>query len=233
MTTLARSIRKSAIGLGLFAVVTGGVIAVTQAFTKDRIQEQIARAEASALLEIIPEQTHDNNLLKDTVQLPTSIALANNEPVTVWVTRLGEQPTGFIMPIVAPDGYSGDIRLLVGLNTEGDVLGVRVTSHRETPGLGDRIELKKSDWVLSFDGRSLGEPPYQAWNVKKDGGQFDQFTGATITPRAIVRAVQKALIYFHKNREEILKRLNEPPLLQNAPLASAIITSGLVHSEYS
>lgn len=209
MAALAQSIRRSAIGLGLFAIITGGSIAVTQALTAERIQEEAARAEARALFEIIPESQHDNDLLNDTVQLPAIDRLATRGPVTVWVARRNGEPTGFIMPVVAPDGYSGDIRLLVGIDLKGTVLGVRVVSHRETPGLGDRIETKKSDWIYSFEGRSLDNPEPRNWNVKKNGGVFDQFTGATITPRAVVKAVQKSLIYFRQNRREILNRLEE------------------------
>lgn len=210
MAALAQSIRRSAIGLGLFAVITGGTIAITQAFTAQRIQEQAARAEAKALFEIIPENTLDNDMLHDTVELPHSDRLAVNGPVTVWVARKDGKPTGMIMPVIAPDGYSGNIRLLVGLDMNGTILGVRVTSHKETPGLGDRIETRKSDWIQDFTGRTLGKPPHNEWNVKKNGGMFDQFTGATITPRAVVKAVQKSLIYFQKNHHEIRERLGAP-----------------------
>jgi len=209
MAALAQSIRRSAIVLGLFAIITGGSIAVTQALTAERIQEEAARAEAKALFEIIPESQHDNDLLNDTVQLPASDRLATKGPVTVWVARRNGEPTGFIMPVVAPDGYSGNIRLLVGIDLQGTVLGVRVVSHKETPGLGDRIETKKSDWIYNFEGRSLDNPEPRNWNVKKNGGVFDQFTGATITPRAVVKAVQKSLIYFRQHRREILNRLEE------------------------
>jgi len=211
MAALAQSIRRSAIGLGLFAVITGGTIAVTQAFTAQRIQEQAARAEARALFEIIPERYHDNEMLRDTVQLPADATVAGDIPVTAWVARQHGRPTGIILPVTAPDGYSGEIHLLVGLDMDGRILGVRVTSHKETPGLGDRIETKKSDWVQGFNGQSLGTPPYREWNVRKDGGEFDQFTGATITPRAVVKAVKNTLIYFRSNRQDILERLRLPP----------------------
>jgi electron transport complex protein RnfG len=233
MTRLAHAIRRNAIGLGLFAVITGGVIAVTQAITKERIQQQVARAESGALLEIIPEHTHNNNLLEDTIQLPVSGTLANDTPVTAWVARLDQKPVGLIMPIVAPDGYSGNIRLLVGLDMHGTVLGVRVTGHKETPGLGDRIETKKSDWVKGFDGHSLGNPPYPVWNVKKNGGMFDQFTGATITPRAIVKAVQRALVYFHENRNGILRLLDTSPHLRDIPLVPETMAGDFIPSEHS
>ena len=134
MAAVAKSIRRSAIGLGLFAVITGGTIAVTQVATEERIREQAARAEAQALYEIIPESRHNNDLLRDTVQLPASERLAHPGPLNVWVARQNEQPIGMRMPVVAPDGYSGKIHLLVGVDMTGTILGVRVTSHKETPG---------------------------------------------------------------------------------------------------
>jgi electron transport complex protein RnfG len=203
MSAVTQSIRRSAIGLGLFAVITGGTIALTQGLTKDRIAEQAARAEAAALFEIIPESAHDNDLLNSTVTLPDGLRPHTDQPVTAWVARQNGAVTGLIVPAVAPDGYSGDIELLVGLDLSGKVLGVRVTSHRETPGLGDRIETRKSDWVYQFEGRSLANTPPRQWNVKKNGGEFDQFTGATITPRAVTKAVQHVLTWHRKNRKAI------------------------------
>ncbi|MBK1887514.1 electron transport complex subunit RsxG [Marinobacter sp. DY40_1A1] len=211
MATMIQSIRRSAIGLGIFAVITGGTIAFTQALTSERIKEQAARAEAKALFEIIPESDHNNDLLRDTLVLPASDRLATEGPVTVWVARQDGEPVGMIMPAVAPDGYSGTIKLLVGIDLEGKVLGVRVIAHKETPGLGDRIETRKSDWVKDFEGRSIGNPVPKQWNVKKNGGVFDQFTGATITPRAVVKAVQKSLIYFRQNKQAIQAQLNSAP----------------------
>lgn len=223
MSTITTSILRSAIGLGLFAVITGGTIALTQVVTEDRIEEQAAKAEASALFEIIPENQHDNNLLRDVVTLPASNRLTSPGPVQAWVARRDGQPVGMIMPAVASDGYSGDIRLLVGIDLQGEVLGVRVTNHRETPGLGDRIETRKSDWIKSFDGKSLGNPHPKQWNVKKNGGAFDQFTGATITPRAVVKAVHRSLIYFRQNRRAILERLNAAP----SPEKNAMTPQGI------
>lgn len=211
MATMTQSIRRSAIGLGIFAIITGGTIAITQALTEDRITEQAARAEAKALFEIIPESDHNNDLLRDTIALPASDRLATEGPVTVWVARQDGKPVGMIMPAAAPDGYSGTIKLLVGINPEGTVLGVRVIGHKETPGLGDRIETRKSTWIKEFEGRSLGNPTPREWNVKKNGGVFDQFTGATITPRAVVKAVQQSLIYFRQHQQIIQAQLNKTP----------------------
>ncbi|WP_372964078.1 electron transport complex subunit RsxG [Marinobacter sp.] len=233
MNAMMTSIRRSAIGLGLFAVITGGTIALTQGITKDRIKEQAERAEARALFDIIPESQHDNDLLKDVVTLPASARQPAAGPVKVWVARRNNHPIGIIMPAVAPDGYSGEIRLLVGIDMEGEVLGVRVTSHRETPGLGDRIETRKSDWVYDFNGRSLNNPRPNLWNVKKNGGVFDQFTGATITPRAVVKAVQKSLIYFRQHRQEIRERLNEPPTPNSKNQRPEAIAGELKPAEHS
>lgn len=233
MAALAHSIRRNAIGLGLFAIITGGTIAITQVMTAERIQEQAAQAEAKALFEIIPEKQHDNNLLKDTVQLPADNSFNSGKPVTAWIARRNKRPIGLIMPVVAPDGYSGNIHLLVGMNLHGEVLGVRVTSHRETPGLGDRIETKKSDWIHSFSGRSIRDPEPKRWNVKKNGGVFDQFTGATITPRAVVKAVQKSLIYFRKHRNDIRGILNEPASPRSKPLTPEKIAGQTSEREHS
>ena len=201
--------------------------------TAERIQEQAARAEAQALFEIIPENRHDNHLLTDTVQLPADNGMNANDPVTAWVARRNGRPTGLIMPVVAPDGYSGNIHLLVGLDMKGTVLGVRVTSHRETPGLGDRIETKKSDWIHSFTGRSLGNPEPERWTVRKNGGVFDQFTGATITPKAVVNAVQKTLIYFREHRSDIRDILNEPASPRSTPLTPEEIAGQTPEREHS
>lgn len=233
MAAIAQSIRRSAIGLGLFALITGGTIAVTQVMTKERIQEQVARAEAKALFEIIPESHHDNDLLRDTVQLPPTERLNGNGRVTAWVARKNGRPQGLILPVTAPDGYSGDIHLLVGIDLQGRILGVRVTSHRETPGLGDRIEAKKSDWIEQFEGRSLGNPPPREWNVKKNGGVFDQFTGATITPRAVVKAVQRSLVYFRKNRQAILETLRQAPSPSDSPVSPESIAGHTNSREHS
>lgn len=207
MSAIARSIFRNAAGLGLFAVITGGTIALTHELTRDRIAAQAARAEASALFEIFPERSHDNNLLEDRVTLPAGKPPDKGEPVTARVARRNGEVIGLIVPTVAPDGYSGEIHLLVGLDLQGEILGVRVTSHRETPGLGDRIETRKSDWIHDFEGKSLGNPPPDQWNVKKNGGVFDQFTGATITPRAVTKAVQHTLTWFRQNRQAILSSL--------------------------
>jgi electron transport complex protein RnfG len=233
MANVGQSIRRNAVGLGLFAIITGGTIAITQELTQDRIAEQVARAEAEALFEIIPENRHDNELLRDTVTLPVSADLHGGQPITAWVARRNNRPIGMIVPVTASDGYSGNIRLLVGINLKGRVLGVRVTRHRETPGLGDKIETKKSDWIYTFEGRSLDNPEPEQWAVKKDGGVFDQFTGATITPRAVVSKVGDTLVYFREHRQQIRDILKQPASPQQKPVTPESIAGGSPAQEHS
>src|SRR5690606_16997828 len=127
------------------------------------------------------------------------------EPATAWRARQQGQVVVVILPAVTMDGYSGRIDLLVGIRANGELAGVRVTHHRETPGLGDKLEVGKSQWIFSFEGKSLSMPAPEGWAVRKDGGEFDQFVGATITPRAVVRAVRNALLYFQQHRDELLQ----------------------------
>ncbi|MDI9246840.1 electron transport complex subunit RsxG [Marinobacter sp. CHS3-4] len=234
MATLGQSIRRNAIGLGLFAVITGGTIAVTQALTQERIEEQAAKAEAQALFEIIPESKHDNNLLRDTITLPGDKLFNKDRQAIGWVARNNGRPMGLILPVTAPDGYSGSIHLLVGVNMKGTILGVRVTSHRETPGLGDKIETKKSDWIYTFEGQSLNNPEPEEWAVKKDGGAFDQFTGATITPRAVVGTVKETLTYFREHRKQIIKTMKQQPAQPDSePLTPEALAGNASEQEHS
>lgn len=198
------AIRSSTVGLSLFAVVTAGLIAITQVGTKDRIAHNEREAQAKALYEIVPRDQLENDLLEDTVDFVAPQLLGSSVPATAWRARRGGKVKTVILPVIAPDGYSGNINLIVGIHADGSVAGVRVLAHKETPGLGDKVELKKSDWVLSFNGKSMDSSNDKRWAVKKDGGDFDQFTGATITPRAIVNATARALQYFKTNRVALL-----------------------------
>lgn len=212
-----RHILITAAILLLFAVLGTGLVA----FTYDNTHEIIEANARAALLEnlhaLVPPERHDNDLVKDTLQVREPIQLGTDEPVTVYRARKAGQPVAAILTPVAPDGYNGDIKLLVAINADGRLAGVRVTAHRETPGLGDGIEASRSDWVLKFTGRSLTDPDEKRWAVKKDGGAFDQFTGATITPRAVVKAVKKALIYFQQNRQTLFAAAQAPTVEAPAP----------------
>lgn len=209
-TTPASSILRNALILGVFAMVTVGLIAVTQQGTAERIADSQRRVQMSALNEILPHDQHDNDLLEDSFEIFDRLQLGHIAPTVAYRGRQDGEVVAVIMPVVAPDGYSGRIDLLVGVRANGELAGVRVLGHRETPGLGDKIELNKSQWVLSFNGRSLTMPAPDDWGVRKDGGDFDQFVGATITPRAVVQAVYRALLYFEENRANLLELTEEP-----------------------
>jgi electron transport complex protein RnfG len=203
---IQQAISANSLKLGLFAIVTASILAFTNLHTKDRIEEEIRKAEEKALLEIIPDERHDNSMLDDIVLIPEDLRKELNlrKKFEAHVARIKGEPVAIILPGRAPDGYSGPIEIIIGINMDGTIAGVRVTRHKETPGLGDGISLAKSDWILGFDGKSLKDPEPEKWKVKKDKGIFDQFTGATITPRAVVKQVYQSLVFFDKHAKELL-----------------------------
>ena len=206
---LGQSITKNGLLLGLFAVVTTGVIAGTYLSTRGLVQDNIRAAEERALLEIIPRDRHDNSMLEDAVALGDDALLGLREPRNAYRAKQNGEVVAVILPATARDGYTGDIDLIIGVNRDGSVAGVRVLSHRETPGLGDQIDYKKSQWVDGFIGRSLLNPKAEKWTVKKDGGVFDQFTGATITPRAVTAAVKRSLEFYAQQRPMLLDEVKQ------------------------
>ena len=199
----ARSIAKSALILGLFAAVGTALLAFVFDLTEERIIEQQRRAVLRAVNQVIPSELYDNDPFVDQIVLTDVPELGGNGPFRVFRGRSEGQPVAVAIEAIAPDGYSGDIAMMIGILTNGEISGVRVTSHRETPGLGDRIDRNKSDWISSFDGLSLANTNDSEWAVKRDGGQFDQFTGATITPRAVVQAVHRALVWVNDNQDRL------------------------------
>ena len=205
-----QSMGKNSLLLALFALITALILASTDRVTEDRIAESERLAAQKALFEIVPLARHDNDLLVDLQPIPGQywLALGLDNGGDVHIARLDDQPVAAIVPSITTDGYSGDIAMIVGINFDGTVAGVRVVDHKETPGLGDKVELRKSDWILSFNGKSLSNPEISKWNVKKDRGDFDQFTGATITPKAVIHQIAKTLEYFEKDRERLLSALN-------------------------
>lgn len=215
---LTRSIIDNSIALGVFALITAALLAGTYLATRDRIDAAERALAQRALQEVVPQERHDNDLLLDTVAVPSEYLATLGVPAgaEVHIARQAGQPVAVIVPSAAPDGYSGAIHLIIGINVDGTVAGVRVVDHRETPGLGDKIELKVSDWILSFDGKSLHNPGPRGWGVRKDGGDFDQFTGATITPRAVVRQVHRTLQYFAEDRERLMQQAEHLPSSQPA-----------------
>ena len=195
--TLFQAMQRSAFALGTFALVTAGSIALTRAVTAERITAHQMAYQHRQLQQVLPETlayTPVTRVLESTFALPNPEALGlENDSQGWWVKD--QNSSAVILPVVTKQGYNGDIHLLVGIDAQQRISGVRVTHHQETPGLGDDIERRRSDWITHFDGQGLDSLPPDGWAVAKDGGAFDAFTGATITPRAVVNAVHDALQY--------------------------------------
>ena len=197
---LINNMAKTGAALAIFALVGTAILAFTNDATKDRIAEEERLFTLRTLGEMVSPDLYDNDLVSDSFLLINTDYLGNNEPKTVYRARKNGEPIAAIMRTTAPDGYSGNIDMLVAIATDGQLLGVRVVKHKETPGLGDGIDIQRNDWITGFDGRSLNNPDKRGWAVKKDGGEFDQLTGATITPRAVVKAVHLCLQYFEQQQ---------------------------------
>ncbi|MGA9573335.1 MAG: electron transport complex subunit RsxG [Lysobacterales bacterium] len=209
MNDSSHPVIRSGLLLGLIAVLGAGLLSGVNALTRERIHQQEKRRVLQQLNEIVPMASYNNDLLDDKIEISDETFFHHPEPVLVYRARMDGRPVAVLMIVTAPDGYNGDIRLITGIDKDGTVLGVRVISHRETPGLGDPIELEKSDWILGFTNKSLRNPQPAGWAVKRDGGEFDQFTGATISPRAVVKAVHRALLYFDANRTLLFRTAAE------------------------
>ena len=204
MTSQLQAALKNALRTGTILFVFAFVGTAMLAFTHGRTEPTITRgqqAEKRALLsQVLPATLYDNDLVGSQQSVPPNDLLGTRKASTLWVARRGGEFSGVVLEAVAPDGYSGDIALLIGIDANGSVTGVRVTAHRETPGLGDYIDRAKSAWIDQFSGKSLLAPEPKHWKVAKDGGVFDARAGATITPRAVVKAVRNALDYFARHR---------------------------------
>ncbi len=192
-------ISYQALLLGGFSAVATALLVTGNLSTRDAIRERLKEDMQASLGQVIPAGYYDNNLLAS----PRQVTGPQGNTLTVYRGTRDEQTSALAWEIVGR-GYAGDIRLMLGLDTDGKVLGVRVLSHAETPGLGDKIEAQKDNWILGFNGLSLGNPPPSKWKVKKDGGQFDAFSGATVTPRAVVEAIADGLAFFDAHRAELL-----------------------------
>nr|WP_256261113.1 electron transport complex subunit RsxG [Shewanella sp. NIFS-20-20] len=199
---------KNATILGLFALVCTAIVSLVDYATKDEIALQQQRQLLSVLGQIIPADLHDNDLSQSCTFL-TDPALGSSQPLPAYIATLQGQPVAIAMETIAPDGYSGAIKIIVAVDASGKVLGVRTLQHQETPGLGDKIDHSKSDWVNSFIGKRVQGNEDPAWRVKKDGGEFDQFTGATITPRAYVGALRRTIAYFDANKHQIFSQVRQ------------------------
>ncbi|MES9827201.1 MAG: electron transport complex subunit RsxG [Candidatus Thiodiazotropha sp.] len=191
--------------LASFAVLGTSLVTMTHAFTKERIELNEREALLRSLHALVPSESIDNDMISDVITVRAIDSLGRDQ-TTVYRGRKQEQPVAVVLNTVVPNGYSGPIKLLVAVRYDGTLGGVRVISHKETPGLGDKVEESRSDWIYSFNGKSLHNPPLKKWGVKRDGGVFDQFTGATVTPRAIVQAVKKTLLYVRDHKDALYDR---------------------------
>ena len=187
----------------LFAMFGAALVGLTFIQTEDDILYNEKLTLLKKLNNIIPAESYDNDLLLDTIIIKPSTLLGTDEETLVYRARKNKKNIAVVYSSIAPNGYNGPIHLLVGVKADGHLAGVRVVKHRETPGLGDVVSITHSNWILGFDGKSLSQPNEKGWKVKRDGGVFDQFTGATITPRAVVKAVHNALLYFDQNQDSL------------------------------
>ena len=195
----------SGVRLGIIALLAVALLTVVYHQTRDEIEEQERQAELRIVREVLPQRLYNNDLLRDLIHVTDATLLGSDQPKKVYRARLAGQASAIAIQATAPRGYNGNIELIIGISRGGELTGVRIIAHKETPGLGDDIHQDISDWVLDFDGRSLGNTPQPDWAVERDGGQFDQFTGATVSPRAVVGAVHKALQYYDEHRDFLFK----------------------------
>lgn len=196
------AIRKNGVTLAVFAAITTGLTAVVNTVTKPTIAHQTAMQQKVLLDQVVPPELYDNHIQQE-CYIVSNPALGNTSPHHLYLARKGGKPVAVAVETTAPDGYSGNIQMIVGASFTGTVYGTRVVEHHETPGLGDKIELRISDWINSFNGKQVTGADDSQFAVKKDGGEFDQFTGATITPRAVVNAVKRTTLYIETLPEQL------------------------------
>jgi len=204
-TWLQHDLAQSTLFLAGFALIGAITLSIANHVTRERIVENERQALLQRFNALLDPHLYDNQLLSDQVTFAGE-AFGSTEPVTVYRARRGTTPIAALFVLSTPDGYSGKIRLAIGVNAQQSITGVRILQHKETPGLGDKIELEKSDWVLGFNQKSLTNPSIELWKVRKDGGEFDQFTGATITPRAIVGSIQRVLAWSNQQFDSLFQQ---------------------------
>lgn len=219
--SIRHNMTRNGLILGLFALVSTGLIALTFFGTKDQIAHQQKQKLQSILNQVIDPNRYNNTLYLDCVDRVAPDFLGSKKAQRIYRATQDGKPVALAVETTAPDGYNGNIHLVVGLTLiseqEVEISGVRVLSHKETPGLGDKIELRIHDWILSFNGKPYSDALEKIWAVKKDGGQFDQFTGATITPRAVVKAVKRSAEYYLQQQDTLFRETNACALASQAP----------------
>ena len=197
------SVLKGGLTLATIGAVCAALVAMTYLLTHDRIAANEQAWLEKSLEPALAGLFFDGSVSESMRVFRTPHDLPGPDDVIIYRLFADEKPVAALFAVTARDGYAGPIRVLVGIEYDGTVTGIRILEHRETPGLGDRIVSSRSDWVFQFDGRSLGNPSADRWALKRDGGQFDQLTGASVTPRAVISVVKETLIYFDAHREEI------------------------------
>jgi len=201
------AVSKNSKILALFAIACTAIVGLVSELTQDKIKAQQQQELLRTLHAIIEPSRHDNDIANDCIMM-TSSSLGSNDVQTAYIARKAADVIAIAITATAPDGYNGNISLIIGINIDGSISGVRVLKHQETPGLGDKIEIRKSDWVKGFNDKKMLSENDSRWAVVKDNGMFDQFTGATITPRAVVKAVTNTLVYFTENKTTLLNQPN-------------------------
>ena len=204
--SIVKHTSKTAITMIAFAFIGTALLAYVFEITRAPIEASEAEARLALFKQILPENSYDNNLLKQTIKIAPNELLGNHRPTEANIAILNHKMAAVILEALAHDGYSGDIKLLIAIRADGSISGVRVLAHKETPGLGDYIDVAHSQWIKLFNDESLAKTPAKQWQVKKDGGKFDYMVGATITPRAVVKAVLKAEQYFAMNKESLFAK---------------------------
>ena len=199
------SISRNALLLAAFAILCTGSVAVVNELTQPKIAQQEQKALLKTLSQLVPRSQYDNDVVASCFTVTNKNLLGSAQAQQVFIAKKDNQPIAVMLEVTTMSGYSGRINLLVGIYENAQIAGVRVVQHTETPGLGDKIQTNKSDWIYTFDGLAYQETQNSRWDVKKNGGDFDAFTGATITPRAVVFAVKDALIYFNNNKDKLFK----------------------------
>jgi len=197
---------RPALTLAIIAAVLTALVVLVASFTRDRIASNEQAWIRQRLDALVSPATHDNDLLADSIAVTAPDLLGSSQPIKIYRARRAGAPVAAVLRPIAPDGYRGPIELLVAIGQDGRLIGVQVIRHQETPGLGDAFESRDVHWLDRFRGRSLTDPPTQRWTVRRDGGDFDAFTGATITPRAIVKAVRNSLEYYQRNSQRIFEQ---------------------------
>jgi electron transport complex protein RnfG len=205
---LARSVYRNALILGAFALVSIGLNAIFNHITKDKIKAEMQAKLARTLGELVPASQYNNDVYHDCVIIEAGEQLGHREPTRFYRMTKDGEPVATVFTLTAPDGYNGNIELLIGIYHDDSIAGISVIQHNETPGLGDKIEPRKSNWLQQFKGLSLTNTPSEQWKVKKDGGQFDAFTGATITPRAVLKAIERGLSFYQSHKSIIFSSPN-------------------------